>query len=133
MPSATVELSWWQLQVLLTVAWLMTMYVSFQAGLQCQQFRMSFEEKLTADEMNKSLPEVFMVEKGSVLHLSSTCSSLSRSNADLMRWCSKCSWKKQKHQAKNERAGRGDSGGGQRFRCGALRFEFTKSSCIIDM
>ena len=102
MPSVTVELSWWQLQVLLTAAWLMTMCVSFQAGLRCQQFRMRFEEKLTVDEMKKSLPEVFMVEKGSVLHLSSTCSSLSRSNTELMRWRSKCSWKKQKHQAKNE-------------------------------
>ena len=54
------------------------------------------------DEMKNSLPEVFMVEKGSVLHLRSTCSSLTRSNADLTRWCSKCSWKNQKHQPKNE-------------------------------
>ena len=102
MPSVTVELSWWQLQVLLTAAWLMTMYVSFQAGLRCQQFRMSFEEKLTVDEMKKNLPEVFMAEKGAVLHMSSTCTYLSKSDEKLMRWCSRCSWKKQKHQAKNE-------------------------------
>ena len=102
MPAVTVELSWWQLEVLLTAAWLMTMYITFRAGLRYQQFRMSSDDQVTVDEAKKNLPEVFMVQKGTVLHLSSTCSSLSKTDADAMRWCSKRSWRTQKPSNKKE-------------------------------
>ena len=54
MPSMTVELSWWQLEVLLTAAWLMTMYITFRAGLRYQQFRMSSDDQVTVDEAKKT-------------------------------------------------------------------------------
>ena len=92
------ELSWWQIEVLLTAAWLLTMFVSFRAGLRYQQLRKNPDEQVTVDEKKRLPEEVFMVQKGTVLHLSSTCSYLSRSEPATMSWCCKCSWKSKKDE-----------------------------------
>ena len=106
MPAVTLELSWWLIEVLVTAAWLLTMFVSFQAGQRYQQFRKNPDEfrknpdefrknpdeQVTVYEKKRFPEEVFKVKNITVLHLRSTCSSLSRSAPTTMSWCSKCSW-----------------------------------------
>ena len=99
MPAVTLELSWWLIEVLVTAAWLLTMFVSFQAGQRYQQFRKNPDEfrknpdeQVTVYEKKRFPEEVFKVKNSTVLHLRSTRSSLSRSAPTTMSWCSKCSW-----------------------------------------
>ena len=93
-------MSWWQFEMLLAGAWLITMYISFRAGQRYQQFRKNVDE-VAVDEKKRFPDEVFLLQKSTVMHLSSTCSYFNdKAEPATLSWCIRCSWKNQKREGK---------------------------------
>ena len=96
MPQFSVELSWWELLKL--VLWWASILVSFHFGRFHGFHKVSEGHKESkVEEVNDVhpqvkdvLPQVFMTRKGTVLHITSSCSYLDGPDTVAMNWCTSC-------------------------------------------